>query len=197
MQQYVNMVPEEFNSGYLKFVYDFYKTMKANEIKIVYEGVITHQIIKAFIALSEAQMEQTGETARVQRIVFHVMVECLQNINKHAFAADNNESEKSRGIFLVSRQPEYFCITTGNIILTENILNLKNVLDQVNSLNRDELTELYKHQMKEGRISEKGGAGLGFIDMGRKTGNPLQYSFLTITESYSFFVLTIRVSRET
>ncbi len=127
MQQYVNMVPEEFNSGYLKFVYDFYKTMKANEIKIVYEGVITHQIIKAFIALSEAQMEQTGETARVQRIVFHVMVECLQNMNKHACALDNNESEKSRGIFLVSRQQEYFCITTGNIILTENIQNLKNI----------------------------------------------------------------------
>ena len=197
MQQPVNMVPEEFNSGYLKFVYDFYKTMKANEIKIVYEGVITHQIIKAFIALSEAQMEQTGETARVQRIVFHVMVECLQNINKHACAVDNNESEKCRGIFLVSRQPEYFCITTGNIVLTENIQNLKNALEKVNSLNRDELTELYKHQMKEGRMSEKGGAGLGFIDMGRKTGNPLEHSFLTITENYSFFVLTIRVSRET
>jgi len=191
------MVPEEFNSGYLNFVYDFYKTMKAKEIKIVYEGVITHQIIKAFIALSEAQMEQTGESARVQRIVFHVMVECLQNISKHACPVNNNESEKSRGIFLVSRQTEYFCITTGNIIVSENIQKLKGALDQVNSLNRDELTELYKHQMKEGRISEKGGAGLGFIDIGRKTGNPLEYSFLNVSETHSFFVLTIRVSRET
>jgi hypothetical protein len=190
------MVPEEFNSGYLNFVYDFYKTMKAKEIKIVYEGTITHQIIKAFIALSEAQMEQTGESPRVQRIVFHVMVECLQNISKHSCAMDDSESEKSRGIFLVSRQPEYFCITTGNVVQSESIQHLKNTLDHVNNLNKDELTELYKHQMKEGRISEVGGAGLGFIDMSRKTGNPLEYSFLTISEAYSFFVLTIRVSRE-
>lgn len=190
------MAPEEISSGYLNFVYDFYKKMKANEIKIVYEGVITHQIIKAFIALSEAQMEQTSEPARVQRIVFHIMVECLQNISKHACSVDENESEKSRGIFLVGSQPDFYCITTGNIVLAENIPKLKGALDQVNNLNKDELTELYKYQMKEGRLSEKGGAGLGLIDMGRKTGNPLEYYFLTISDIYSFFVLTIRVSRE-
>jgi hypothetical protein len=191
------MAPEEINSGYLNFVYDFYKTMKAKEIKIVYEGVITHQIIKAFIALSEAQMEQTGESARVQRIVFHVMVECLQNINKHADPVDNNESEKSRGIFLVSSQPDYFCITTGNIVFSDKIPDLKGALDKVNSMDRDALTELYKQQMKEGRITDKGGAGLGLIDMGRKTGNPLEYFFLDVSDACSFFVLTIRISRET
>ena len=29
---------------------------------------------------------------------------------------------------------------------------------------------LYKKQIKEGRLSDKGGAGLGFIDIKRKTG---------------------------
>ena len=30
--------------GFLEFVYDFYKSMKAHEISLVYEGEITHQI---------------------------------------------------------------------------------------------------------------------------------------------------------
>ena len=44
--------------GFLDFVYDFYSSMKAHEIKLVYEGKVTHQITKAFIALAEAQMEE-------------------------------------------------------------------------------------------------------------------------------------------
>ena len=39
-------------SGFLEFVYDFYKTMKAHEITLVYEGEITHQITKAFNSLT-------------------------------------------------------------------------------------------------------------------------------------------------
>jgi hypothetical protein len=32
------------SKGFLEFVYEFYKTMKAHEISLVYEGEITHQI---------------------------------------------------------------------------------------------------------------------------------------------------------
>lgn len=189
------MADAKIDSGYLDFVYDFYRNMKSREIKIVYEGVITHQIIKAFIALIEAQMEQTGETPRVQRTVFHVMVECLQNISKHAHPVNEDESEKCRGIFLVSSQQDNYCITTGNIIRAGSEANLRTSLDKVNGMNKDELTELYKKQMKEGRLSEKGGAGLGFIDMGRKTGHELEYRFMRVSDKYSFFVLTTKVSR--
>lgn len=189
------MAKGKIDNGFLDFVYDFYKTMKAREIKIVYEGVITHQIIKAFIALTEAQMEECRESPRVQRTVFHVMVECLQNINKHAHPVNEDDSEKSRGIFLVSSQPDAYCITTGNIIRTGSEKDLKASLDKVNGMSKEELTELYKRQMKEGRLSEKGGAGLGFIDMGRKTGHALEYQFLPVSDKYSFFVLTTRVSK--
>ena len=49
--------------------------------------------------------------------------------------------------------------------------------------------------MKEGRLSEKGGAGLGFIDIARKTGNQLEFHFLPIDEGSSFFLLTSSISR--
>jgi hypothetical protein len=69
------------------------------------------------------------------------------------------------------------------------------MLEQVNSLDKDELTELYKKQIKEGRLSEKGGAGLGFIDIKRKTGRNLEYHFLPINDVSSFFLLTSTISR--
>jgi len=186
-------IPEK---GFLDFVYDFYSSMRAHEIKLVYEGKVTHQITKAFIALAEAQMEEDEEALRVQRTVFHVMVESLQNISRHADEYETGETVYSgKGIFMVSNTEDSYCITTGNAINNEKISGLKEMLIQINGLDDQNLKTLYMKQMKEGRLSEKGGAGLGFIDIRRKTGEQLDYHFLPISDSVSFFLLTTLIPR--
>jgi hypothetical protein len=189
--------PDKMTSkGFLDFIYEFYSSMKAHEIKLVYEGKITHQITKAFIALVEAQMEQSREEVRVQRTVFHVMVECLQNMSRHA---DENEAGESsfagKGIFLVSHTRDAYCITTGNAILNDKIPELEKMIARINALDHEDLKELYKKQMRDGRLSEKGGAGLGFIDIRKKTGEPLDYHFLPISHEASFFLLSTMIPR--
>ena len=190
-------VPENTDAGFLEFVYDFYRSMKSHEIKLVYEGKVTHQITKAFIALAEAQMEEDEEASKVQRTVFHVMVECLQNISRHASEYEKEDALYSgKGIFMVSNTREAYCVTTGNAILNDRIEGLRALLEQVNQLRDEELKELYMRQMKEGRISSKGGAGLGFIDIRRKTGQQLEYHFLPMAEDASFFLLTTLIPRK-
>jgi hypothetical protein len=180
----------------LDFVYDFYKKMKKNRINLAYEGEITHQITKAFTSLTETSMVKEEDYNTVQKKVFHVMVECLQNISKHAENRHNIVTAKDgRGIFIVSKGETEYNVTTGNIIKNEKIPGLKKMLDTINSMDKDGLNVLYKQQMREGRLSEKGGAGLGFIDIARKTGEKLDYSFLTIDEQRSFFILTSTISR--
>ena len=182
--------------GFLEFVYDFYRTMKAHEITLVYEGEITHQITKAFTSLTESNMMKELESNAVQKKVFHVMVECLQNISKHAddFAA-NDFVYSGRGIFLVSKGEGDYSVTTGNVIDNYKTEELRSLLETINSLDKEGLNQLYKTQIKEGRLSEKGGAGLGFIDIARKTGKKLIYHFLPVSENTSFFLLTSTISR--
>jgi len=181
---------------FLEFVYEFYKSMKAHEITLVYEGEITHQITKAFTSLTESNMAKEEESGTVQRKVFHVMVECLQNISKHA---DDFGPEDylfaGRGIFMVSKRETEYNVTTGNAIDNQRVEETRIMLNHINSLDKEKLNELYKKQMKEGRLSAKGGAGLGFIDIVRKTGRKLDYHFLPITEQTSFFLLTSTISR--
>lgn len=180
----------------LDFVYDFYLKMKKNNINLAYEGEITHQITKAFTSLTESNMIRDEDYSSVQKKVFHVMVECLQNISKHA---DNHfdfvSSKDGRGIFMVSKDEKEYNVTTGNVIKNEKIPELQAMLEQINSMTKEELNQLYKQKIKEGRLSEKGGAGLGFIDIARKTGQKLIYSFLKIDEEKSFFVLTTTILR--
>lgn len=185
------------NQGFIEFVFDFFKTMKQNKINLVYEGEITHQVLKAFTSLTESKMEEEDEANMVQKRVFHVMVECLQNISKHADKLSAIEDNKEgMGIFMVSKADKEYSVTTGNVINTNKISELKKLLEHINSLNKDELTELYKQQIKLGKLSERGGAGLGFIDIKRKTGEKLNYHFLPINETSSFFVFTSKITRK-
>ena len=193
MKNDLNAIPVK---GFLDFVYDFYSSMKAHEINLVYEGKVTHQITKAFIALAEAQMEEDEEASRVQRTVFHVMVESLQNISRHADEYETGETVYSgKGIFMVSNTKQAYCITTGNAINNDKIPDLEQMLIQVNELDNENLKDLYMKQMKEGRLSDKGGAGLGFIDIRRKTGEQLDYHFLPISDKVSFFLLSTLIPR--
>lgn len=180
----------------LEFVYDFYLKMKKNNINLAYEGEITHQITKAFTSLTENNMIRDEDYSSVQKKVFHVMVECLQNISKHADNQFNFLSSKDgRGIFLVSKDETEYNVTTGNVVVNDKLDELKKMLENINRLDRQDLNRLYKQKIKEGRLSEKGGAGLGFIDIARKTGQKLVYSFIKIDEEKSFFVLTSTISR--
>jgi len=182
--------------GFLEFVYDFYKSMKAHEITLVYEGEITHQITKAFTSLTESNMAKEEESNTVQKKVFHVMVECLQNISKHADSFGSDDFLfAGRGIFMVSKGDVEYHVTTGNVIENSKIDELTRILDNINILDKEGLKQLYKTQMREGRLSEKGGAGLGFIDIARKTGRKLDFHFLSIDEENSFFILTSTISR--
>ena len=184
-------------SEFIKSVFQFYKLMKLNEVSLVYEGEITHDITKAFTSLTESAMDKADESSSTQRKVFHVMVECLQNISKHAEEVDLGEVHKEkRGVFLIHKDENQYGVTTGNVVSNDNISELTDQLNLINSLDKDGLKKLHKEQIKGGTLSEKQGAGLGFIDIAKKTGNPLEYHFLDIDDQVSFFILTSRIERK-
>lgn len=179
------------------YVYNFYSSMVANKVKLVYEGEITHQITKAFTALAESQMIQEEESYNTQKKVFHIIVECLQNITKHADSFDLEQTKQGgSGLFVLIKNADNYTITAGNIIKNVNITTLKNLLETINATDKEGLKELYKTQIREGRMSEKGGAGLGLIDIARKSGNQLEYYFIDINTDFSFFIINSKISRD-
>lgn len=190
------MVESDSIRGFLDFVYDVYSTMRAHEITLVYEGEITHQITKAFTSMAELDMAKEEESSSVQKKVYHVMVECLQNISKHAESSDVDDSRyQGRGIFMVTRGSEHYHVISGNIVDASREADLREMLDRINGMSREELNALYKEQIRNGTLSEKGGAGLGFIDIVRKTEHRLEYEFMPLGDDQRFFILTSTISR--
>lgn len=178
--------------GFLNFIYDSYKNMKAHEISLLYEGEITHQITKTFLNLTEGNLDKLNIPTPIQKKLFHVMVESLQNITKHA--DDLEDGLSGKGLLAIVKCNNNFMITTGNIIRTNKADKLNKKLNHINTLDKAELREFYLKQLNEGQFSEKGGAGLGFIDIARKTGEKLDFCFIPINEQYAFFILRMKIT---
>ena len=126
------------------------------------------------------------------------MVECIQNIAMHASHPEMGNSQKyanSRGILLLSRNKNEYHVITGNVIEKSGITHLRDLLNHINSLSKENLNKLYTTQLKNGHLSDKGGAGLGFIDIRRKTGSELVFQFLPVSEKHEFFIFTSTIPR--
>lgn len=176
----------------MDFIYGLHKTMNAHKLILAYEGEFTQEITKSVLSMAERNLDSQGEESSTKRKVFNVMVECLQNIVKHA---DEMEGEAEDAIFLIGKEKESYVISSGNYMYAENVDGLKSKLDEINSLDKDGLKQLYKEIIKGGSLSEKGGAGLGFIDMARKSGNKLIYNFEKLDDTLAFFSLQTKIVR--
>lgn len=184
--------------GYFGIITEQYSHLLAREIIIAYDGDVTHQIMKAFTSLIEEKLEHEKEDESIIRKLYHILVECLQNINRHAegiFEEVVQDEYPGRGALLVSRSARHYRVITANTILKKRISKLKSFLEKINSLSDEALVDLYKEKLTDGKLSSKGGAGLGLIDMRRKTANPLEFHFIEIDAETSFFLFNVKISR--
>lgn len=180
----------------MNFIYDLHRTMMSQKLILVYQGDFTQESTKSILSMAERNLDSSGEDSSIKRKVFNVMVEALQNIVKHSDELVDGQIRSHAAIFLIGKEKNRYSILSGNPIRKSNMEALQNKLDQINGLDKDGLKELYKEIIKTSTLSEKGGAGLGFVDMARKSGEKLEFSFPELNAEYCFFCLKVNVARE-
>jgi hypothetical protein len=180
----------------MNFIYDLHRMMMSQNLILVYQGDFTQESTKSILAMAERNLDSSGEESSIKRKVFNVMVEALQNIVKHSDELVDGQIRSHAAIFLIGKEKNRYSIMSGNPIRKANIDRLNKALEHLNGLDKEGLKELYKEIIKNTTISEKGGAGLGFVDMARKSGEKIEYSFPELNDEYSFFCLKVNVARE-
>lgn len=172
----------------LKFAIELFQAMVKDNLGYIYRGSFNDDIIDSILDLTEISLKTEEHSSKIKKRVYAIMVEGLQNITRHQDSSpDVKVGHKS--IFVIQKIEEKYFITTGNIIEKENIDNIKRLIEKINKLNKDELKEYYKQVLEEGTLSDKGGAGLGLIDMAKKSGNRLSYHFKPLSDDLFYFYL--------
>lgn len=178
-------------------VNEYYSKLNGDDVLIAYKGNVSSELISNVLEVVEARMDDYSEDSKIRKKVYNVLVESLQNLYHHIEELPpelQKDFDEKFGILVVSRVKSKYKISTGNFIAVEHIPALQNKIDKINSMNKDELKDMYKFILNHQRLSEKGGGGLGLVDIARKTGNKLDYKFNKYNEEYSFFNLDVYIN---
>jgi len=128
--------------NFIKSVSNIYDEMIENGFSLVYLGEFSHGITKMFTSMAESDMEKQSEERSVQRKVFHVMVETLQNMNKHS--DEIRERKIGSGLFIIGKKLDTYYVITSNMVARKHKDALEKSLITVNNATQEELKEMYK-----------------------------------------------------
>jgi hypothetical protein len=152
----------------------FFHELRDEDLSLWYKGVFDDMLTNSIIELGNYN---TGEhqLGKSKKRVSFLMAESFQNIVRHGFKSLDNSI---RGTFGICNREGLFHIFSSNRISQEERESIRQKLEKVNQMDPAELKEMYRSILMAGTLSEKGGAGLGLIEMVRKSKRPLQYNFI-------------------
>ena len=193
-------------------IYDFYNRMQHNNIMLSFKGEISSDLLTSILHITETKLDRMQEEPKIKKKVFNVLVECLQNLYHHIDEVEpvgqpavsrapmtdpdiSFDRETRAAILMIGKEESSYYILTGNHILNEKVPSLRDRLEKINSLSKEELKALYQEILNNDEFSHKGGGGLGMIDIVRKSGQKLLYHFQSVNGTHSFFSLQIKVSQ--
>jgi hypothetical protein len=173
----------------------WYNSINKGDVLIVYKGEISSEIITSLLNNVEVNLELRNELPKIRKKLYNVVVESLQNLFHHAISPKDFKKSYGQnfGIFCLQKANNMYRILSGNFVDKETVQYLKDRIDQINILSSDELKELYMSVLNRQEFSDKGGGGLGMIDIARRCGNKLNYNFNKFANNYFFFCLEVTV----
>jgi hypothetical protein len=174
-----------------------YKKLNEGDVLLAYKGSITTELITNVLEVIESKLDDINAASTVKKKVYNVLVESLQNLFHHIDdipESIKNEFDSRFGVLVISKEANIYRISTGNFIRAGKGKQLKDKIDKINSLSREELKDMYKFVLNHQKISAKGGGGLGLIDIAKKTGNKMEYAFHNYNHEYYFFNLNVFIS---
>jgi hypothetical protein len=160
--------------------------MMTERLMFAYRGVVTKENSIPLLMLLEKEMENSEFGFIGRKRLFMFVLESLQNVSRHT----SGDQYADMSLVVYSKTDNGYTVTTGNVVPASDSNLLRQKLEQINSLDANEIREVYRQMLSIAEFSDKGGAGLGLIEMAKKTGNKLDYDFVTLDKNYSYFILS-------
>jgi len=138
--------------------------MKHHTMK--YEGNISDDL-RSFLCttLKQVTMDNVPAAKRVTRLVSFAL-ELLDNAQRYSTNGTVEFDWQAQGTTLT--------ITVTNKSTQYNAKRLKQAIDHVRTLNHEQIAIEYKNKMLNNEFNEKGGAGLGILQMAKQGATDIQ-----------------------
>ncbi len=172
-------------------------SLKSASISVLhYKGKLSFERIG--ILLND--LKNKKETYQINPVLYKklltLMIEILENVLKYSdhfevFVMHNPDYQPE---FELNLNDAGFVLTSRNPVRDKDKNAISHRIDKINTSEVEELKKFYRDTITNGIFTEKGGAGLGFIEMAKITTNSIVYSFQPIMKGFSYFELTLHIN---
>ncbi len=175
----------------LHFSQNVEKAKSHGQLLLAYDGVLNSETITRLEAEIESKILALSLPKVVVKKVFFICIESLQNMFIHGYKDDSGAKHNFFVLYISDTEVK---VVGANLIANDAIEKLKKHIGKINSFDdAAELKTYYLEHLENNEISEKGGAGLGFITIGMKSGNKLYTDFKKVNDSRSMFLLEVAI----
>jgi hypothetical protein len=185
----------------MKFnVLEYSKMLEKHNISIIYSGPLWAEGIDGMAEFLQKRLDMDDMPLSASQAVFSVFVEQMNNMLLYSAEKEKHErheksaAEMAVGIFILGSFDKSYYVQTGNVIKNSSVGILKDRIDFLNKLDKQELRQFYKEQMKaENDNPESKGAGLGLTEIAKRATSKIEYEFVPYGEDLSYFTLYVTV----
>ncbi len=179
----------------LNDMYKLQEIAKEEGVVFFYSGYFSQKVLLSVGEAIKQKMHADDVSMTTAKKIFTVFVEQVQNIIRYSTdrIQENivqEENEFSYGMIIVGKSiNDRFYICCGNNILLKDKDRLRQNLEEIQHMDKDELKKAYKEKLKAGPDEHSKGAGIGFLEIARKATEPITFEFKDIDNNNCFFFL--------
>lgn len=174
-------------------LYQLKNNLEKNGIFLSFSGPISQTLMVELGEVLKKQLELAAvETSTVLK-VFAALVEQSQSILHHSAEMQldhtNAQEKLMSGTIAVGYRDQKFFVLGGNKIKKTQESVLKAHLAKMQTVGLQELQTMC-HEQRQQTPGKNNNAGLSLIELARKANAPIQYDFIPIDETYTFFSIS-------
>jgi len=177
----------------------FNKSLKESDISVIYSGPIWAGGIDGIAEMLQNRLSFDEMPLSASQSVFSVFVEQMNNMlmysaEKETFEHSSGAKEAARGIFVLGIRERTYFVNTGNFVTVKNADILKNRIEYLNNMDKQELRKFFKEQARsENNNEESKGAGLGLIEIARRATSKIEYELLNQPDGMVYFTMHVTI----
>ena len=164
-------------------------------IMMCFNGPFSHSIIEEMGTAIKNHLA-TENIARVAvQDVFAVYIEMTQNARNYLARREIPTGDTGSATIMIAKKDDAYVVTSGNVILREDMGELTAHIDAINALDPDGLKKEIRRQLRNELPPGAVGAGIGLMEMAKRSSAGLAYSVRGIDERFVFFTLKVQVQQ--
>ena len=171
-------------------IFELREHFSRSKIMLCFNGPVSRSLIEEIGNALKNYLHADHAQPSAAMDVFGVYVEMTQNIRHYAMGRGYDEMDSSATVVVARDDEKHYVVQAGNVVEKADGVALLAQVNALAQMDKVQLKALYKTQLRQPRNEDiVSGAGLGLIDIARKSSQPLSASLADSTDGRAFLSL--------